>query len=244
MSLLKRFWFIAVVISALCCPSITLADDLFSPLEKFRGEKDRVEQERLLYEILKYPDAGAQLLLVARSKSDPNTKWMAIRGTGFAKYQPATPFLIEWLSHHHYGVRANAARALGEIRAKLAIPALVRLLRREKNGGVIEQTSLALQWLEAREAVPTLKRAASHPSTQTRCWVLQAVGKLGSRSDLPFLAKYLYDPSIGVCMCAAQAIEVITGEDFGFPKREGPMNPYPPVETARRWWEKNKARLR
>src|ERR1044071_8197919 len=112
MSLLKRSWFIAVVISALCCSSITLADDLFSLLEKFRGEKDRVEQGRLLNEILKYPDAGAQLLLVATSTSDLDTKWMAIRGIGFARYQPATPFLIEWLNHRHYGVRANAARAL------------------------------------------------------------------------------------------------------------------------------------
>jgi hypothetical protein len=46
------------------------------------------------------------------------------------------------------------------------------------------------------------------------------------------------------CDCAAQAIEMITGEDFGFPKRDGPMNPLPPVEAARKWWEKNQSKFK
>jgi HEAT repeat protein len=121
---------------------------------------------------------------------------------------------------------------------------LIRLLRREKDGGVIEQTSLALQWLQAKEAIPELKRAASHPSIQTRCWVLQAIGKLGTESDLAFLANHLYDSESFVCIDAAQALEMITGEDFGFPKGSGPMTPLPPVEAARKWWAKNQSKFK
>ena len=39
------------------------------------------------------------------------------------------------------------------------------------------------------------------------------------------------------CDCAAQATEMITGEDFG-------LNPLPPVEAVRKWWEKNRPKFK
>jgi len=77
------------------------------------------------------------------------------------------------------------------------------------------------QWLQMKEAIPELKRATSHHSSQTRCWVLQAIGKFGTGGDLAFLANRLYDSALIVRLCAAQAIEVITGEGFGFPAQSG-----------------------
>jgi len=241
---MKRLCLLGFVIVALFCSGSANGQDLEAPLSKFKAETDLARKERLLNEILQHSEAGPQLLTLAETTGDVDTKWMAISGIGFAKYEKAAPFLIRCLGHEHHWVRANAARALGEIRYRPAIPSLIHLLRREKDGGVIEQTSFALQLLQAKEAIPELKRAASHGSSQTRCCVLYAIGKLGTESDLAFLANRLYDSELFVRMCAAQAIEMITGEDFGFPKGSGLMNPLLPVEAARKWWEKNQSRFK
>jgi HEAT repeat protein len=172
---------------------------------------------------------------------DVLTRWMSISGLGMVKYGKAVSFLVDSLTYQHPYVRANAARALGEIGDRSASSSLIQLLEHEKDGGVIEQTSMALRMLGAKKAVPTLKKVAPHPSTQTRCWVLQAIGTLGGKKDVPFLAKYLYDANETVDMFAAQAVEEITGQDFGFPKQNGPMSPQQGIERARRWWEANKA---
>lgn len=234
---------IAVFVS-LCGSSSTaaLAEDIESLLSTFASETDLARKEQLLNEIIKRSEAGSRLLLLAKTTRDTTTKWMAIRGIGFVKYREAAPFLIKWLDHNHHWVRANAARALGEIREKSASSALIRLLRRERDGGVIEQASLALRWIQAKETIPVLKKAVFHKSDQTRCWVLQAIGDLGAEDDLSFLAKFLYNQSSSVEMCAANAIEAITKEDFGFPERSGPMNPQIGVNRAREWWKVNKSK--
>jgi hypothetical protein len=205
----------------------------------FDAETDPAKKEQLLNQVVRQPGAGPELLRAAVGSNDPMTKWMSIRGLGYVKYEKATPFLINALRDQNAFVRANAARALGELKASCASNDLIRLLKHEDNGGVIEQTSLALGMLGAKEAVPTLKSVASHPSFQTRCWILDAIAILGERGDIPFLAKHLYDSDGIVAMSAARAIEKITGEDFGLPKGSGLMSPLEGVERARRWWEAN-----
>jgi HEAT repeats len=212
-------------------------------LNRFIAETDQAKKEQLLNELVCQPEAGPTLLHVAKSTNDILTKWISIRGVGMVKYAKAVPFLIDALNHQHSYVRANAARALGEIGDGSATSPLIRLLGHESDGGVIEQTSLALRWLGAKEAVPILKRVSTHPSSQTRCWVLQAIGTLGAKHDVPFLARHLYDRNDIVDMCAAQAIETITSQDFGFPKRSGVTSPQQGIENARRWWETNKAKF-
>jgi HEAT repeat protein len=105
------------------------------------AETDQAKKEQLLNEIVRQPDAGPTLLRVAMNANDTLTKWMSIRGIGIVKYRKAVPFLIDSLTHQHPYVRANAARALGEIKDPSASPSLIRLLGHEKDGGVIEQTT-------------------------------------------------------------------------------------------------------
>jgi hypothetical protein len=93
----------------------------------------------------------------------------------------------------------------------------------------------------AKEAVPVLKSKASHPSSQTRMWIFQAIGVLGSKDDVPFLAEHLHGENSIVSMSAAQAIETIMGVDFGFPKRDGPFSPEDGVKNARLWWASHKS---
>lgn len=233
-----KIGYLLIVIALSAIPAYCRTDDL---LTRFVAENDQARKEQLLNEIVRRPDAGPTLLRVALHANNTLTKWMSIRGIGMVKYGKAVPFLIHSLTDQHPYVRANAARALGEIRNGSPSLDLIRLLGHEKDGGVIEQTTLALQMLGAKEAVPNLKRAAPHPSSQTRCWVLQAIGTLGSKQDVPFLAKYFYDPNDIVGRCAAEAVEEITGQDFGLPRQSGITNPRQGIDQARQWWETNKA---
>ena len=236
--IMKTGYLLLIVITLSVIPAYSRSDDL---LTKFTAETDQVRKEQLLNEIVRRPDAGPTLLRVAMNPNNILTKWMSIRGIGMVKYGKAVPFLIHSLADQDPYVRANAARALGEIKDTSASLDLIRLLGHEKDGGVIEQTSLALRMLGAKAAVPGLKKVAPHPSSQTRCWVLQAIGTLGSKQDVPFLAKYLYDASDFVDRCAAQAVEEITGQDFGLPRQSGLTDPRQGIDRARRWWETSKA---
>jgi HEAT repeat protein len=182
---------------------------------------------------------------IVKNTKDPDAKWMAVRILGNLRYKPAVPLLLASLSDPHHYVRSNAARALGDMRVAAAAKPLTRLLEKETNGGVIQQTSLALANLRHAAALPALKAAAKHKDVQTRMWVVQAVGRLGGKRDVAFLARYLLnDPSSSVQMMAALAIEQITGADFGFPKRPGPASPEAGLEQARAWWEKHKGEFR
>lgn len=224
-------------------------------MTKFESAKDAESKEEILVAITQNYSATAagQLLLLATRTTDSTTRWMAFRGIGELKYRPAMPFLIQSLKSEHHYVRANAARALGDIGEGQKTPpddaewnhakkSLVELLAAERDDGVLEQTSLALQLLKATDAVPVLKTKARQNSLspQTRGWIVGSVGKLGSEKDLPFLAGFLDDKDSFVEMVAAQEIERITGQDFGFPKQSGPMSPTHGIGKARTWWAQNR----
>ncbi len=213
----------------------------------FLKEKDIEQKERALRAITQMPDSGPKLLEIARSSNNIHTKYLALRGLGEIKFHPAKFFLIKSLSHIHPWIRANAARALGDMEISEAIPILITTLKKEKNSGVIEQTSFALGNLQAREALPELKRTTSRlkvsRSSQTLIWVIQSIGRLGSDAEVPFLASYLDYKDSYVCVTAATGIQHITGADLGFPLGPDELNnPGLAIQKARRWWVQNKNR--
>lgn len=192
------------------------------------------------HEQVDVPGAAQPLMEIVQQTEDPDAKWRAIRALGHLRYKRAVPLLIESLKDDHHYVRANAARALGDMRVAAASAPLLEMLKTETHGGAIEQTSLALTDLNVHEAVPLLKQLADHESIQTRIWVLQAIGELGSRTDVPFLAKRLDSGSQSEQEAAAHAIERITGVDFGFPRRDGFQDHSEfraAMERARTWWK-------
>ena len=103
------------------------------------------------------------------------------------KYRDAEPYLKKSLASLVPEVRANAARALGDMQAKSAAGDLVKMLATETSGGVIQQTSLSLRKLKHATAVPALKRVATHEDHQTRVWVIQAISELGEKTEVPKL---------------------------------------------------------
>ena len=221
------------------------ASDLQGILSAFVVARDLGQKEAILYGLTSRfgESAGPGLLEVAIRAGDQDTRWMAIRGIGYVKFKPAAPRLIEWLGSPEHNVRANAARALGEIRADAAKP-LIKLLTRETDSGVMEQTALALEMLHAAEAVPVIEQRANHPSPQTRIWLIGAVEVLGSRRELPFFVQCMYDANIQVAAQAAGAIERFNGQDFGFPKGHlfGSADVEAAVVRARLWWERTQGR--
>lgn len=226
---------------------------MFSPLVlEFRDTRDIPEKERLLNQMAQNGSEaiGKQLLLLAKTTNDSDTRWLAIRGLGMLKFRPAAPFLVESLQSSERYVRANAARALGELGYSAAAPALIHLLAVEQDGGVVEQTSLALMMTKTVAAIPTLESRMSHGASetpQTRCWLLGAIGGIGSANDLSFIAKYLDDSaagSVGVEECAAHAMAALSGEDFGVQNGSGLHDPMAPISKARQWWENPQNRNR
>jgi beta-lactamase regulating signal transducer with metallopeptidase domain len=218
---------------------------MLSPLVvRFRDTHYIPEKEQLLNQMAqnKSEAVGKQLLSLAKTTNDGDTRWLAIRGLGMLKFKPAAPFLIESLQSSERYVRANSARALGELEYSAAIPALVQLLAVEQDGGVIEQASLALRMTKAVGAVPTLESRMSQGASQTpqtQCWLLDAIAGLGSEHDLPFIAKYLYESTagnVGVESCAASAMSTLSGEVFDIPKL-GLVDPMISILKARTWWE-------
>jgi hypothetical protein len=185
--------------------------------------------------------AATTLMEIVRETKDPDAKWHAIRALGDLRYKQAAPLLLECLKDEHHYVRANAARCLGDMRTQTASAPLIDLLKQEKDAVVIEQTSLALTLLQAHEADPVLKECADQRTGQTLVCVLQAIGNLGSRTDVPFLAEHLKSSSIIEQDTAARGIENLAKVDFHFPTYEGPYNPEPTIRRAKDWWEKNKS---
>ncbi|MEK8032774.1 HEAT repeat domain-containing protein [Ideonella sp. DXS29W] len=215
-------------------------------LASFQTERDVAAKELILDKLTQsYPDAGPALLEVARSAGDSDTAWLAIRGIGHLRFKGAVPFLAQSLSSKHAYVRANSARALGEIKDTSVTSFLMQAIKNEKDGGVIEQMSLALTMLHAVESVAVLKTKALHSSAQTRTWVVGAVADLGKREDVPFLATYLDDKDHLVAMRAAEGIEQLTGQDFGFPPSvSGPpsqQREVAAIQRARTWWRQRQA---
>jgi HEAT repeat protein len=180
-----------IALSLWFCPVPT--QDLASLLSDFVSLGDRTQRELILLKISEhYPEAGPPLLKIAAETKDTETKWLAIRGIGYLKYKEAAPFLKESLHSSSNYVRANSARALGEIHDSPAIPELIQVLASDEDSGVLEQTCLALQMLDAKAAIPELKLRSNNPSPQTRLGMIGAIESLGSR-DVPLFASFLYD---------------------------------------------------
>ncbi len=215
-----------------------------SLLRRFQAADVIATKEGLIYRIAERGgEAGKDLLKVAEATDDVNIRWLAIRGLGIMKFKGAAPFLLDSLRSSEHYVRANAARALGEIGYTPAAAALTDLLRTEKDAGVTEQTALALRMINAREAIPVLKSRMSASSSQTKCWLLDSIGSLGSDAEIPYVAQYLYeadeDQRVGIIIadCAARLLDSFTHGEIGLPQPGGIYDPSSRIRKARKWWE-------
>ncbi len=226
--------------AAFCSGAILAQDDLSGLLLRFSTESDLVPKEAILRRIITtYPESGTALLKIARETKDPDTRWLAIRGLGDLRYTKAAAFLRQSLSSNEHYVRANAARSLGEMHDVSAVEDLIRVIKKEEDGEVIEQSASALQMLGASRAVPVLEAKVQNRSSQTLLWILGAVEFLGSKADVPFFAGFLRDGDPVIAEYASHAIERLTCEDFGFPKCNTDIcigDSSLGIAIAQQWW--------
>lgn len=213
-----------------------------SLLARFQAADGAAAKEQLLNRIAERGgEAGKGLLSVAQTTGDLTTRWLAIRGLGMMKFEAAAPFLLDSLRSSEPYVRANAARALGELRYTAAADALIDLLKTETYAGATEQTALALGMIGARKAIPVLmSRISSVSSLQTKCWLLDSIGRLGSDAELSFVAQYLYGSGMLLPECAARALDTLAHGAIGLPPPRGLYDPSINVKKAREWWESRK----
>jgi hypothetical protein len=204
---------------------------------RFDDEHDRTKKEYLLRQITNNSlNAGPTLLDLAEQTHNLDTRWMAMQGLATLHYQASDRFLEESLTSPDAVVRANAARALADLDVTAAGPQVQAMFAIEKNPGAIEQASLALRLLHVRAAVPDIRSKIPDYTWQTRAWLLQALGGLGSSTDVPLIAGYLDSADMASAISAAHALEELTGVNFG-PAPNGPAGyPPPDLQAARKWW--------
>ena len=224
--------------AALLWAASLLAQSMPGLLVRFDREHDLAAKERALLAITKDPAAGPALLRLARSTANTDTRWMAMRGMATLHYTAAAPFLEASLASPDVYVRANAARALGDLRIHEASAALLAMFAAEKEPPAIEQASLALRMLEIRAAAPLVREKIPRFSGQTRAWLIQALGALGTRADVPLVAGYLEEH--GTSGAATEALHDLTGVNFG-PRPVGlSSDPTPDTLAAQAWWKAHK----
>ncbi len=216
-----------------------------SLLHRFDREHDLAKKEQLLRTVTDQDrGAGPALLRLARSTSNWDTRWMAMRGMAALHYTACAPFLRASLKDSDWGIRANAARALGDLRIRNAATPLLAMFAREQEPGAVQQASLALRLLDIKGAAPFIREKLPRFTGQTRYWLIQALGALGGDGDAPLIAEYLDFSDIPGAMdaeAATYALEELAGVSFG-PHATG-ASTVPPPETlaARAWWASHKA---
>ncbi len=215
------------------------AESTASLLLRFDNEHDLSGKEQLLLAVTSQ-DAGAGpgLLRLAQSTTNTDSRWMAMRGMATLHYTACAPFLEASLKDSDALVRANAARALGDLRIRNASAPLLAMFAAEQEPPAIQQASLALRMLDIKAAAPVIRGKIPVFTGQTRAWLIQALGTLGSAADVPLIAGYLDEMMSD--MAATEAIQELAGVSFG-PRTLG-LSGYPPPETlvARAWWKSHK----
>jgi len=105
-----------------------------------------------------------------------------------------------------FGVRAQAAEALGNIRNRAATPALVKALG-DENKNVKSSVIIALGYMRDRKAVdPLLSFLGKEKDAGLRISAINVLGVIGDERALPTFAKLLKDSNSRIRTISAQAL--------------------------------------
>lgn len=123
-----------------------------------------------------------------------------------------------------YPLRRNAARALGKLGDKSAIPSLIQSLECS-DFYVREAAAQSLEMLGATAAIPNLKLLLNHGVEATKqvtgrphagepCEaVIEALGSLGATETVPLIEPFLNQPVVKVQYAALRALYQLTQND-------------------------------
>ena len=112
--------------------------------------------------------------------------------------------LLSVLQSNEEDVRYWALRAIGELKPPGAFHEITKLLKdRSWN---IRKTTAEMLATFGEDALLELTNLATESDAEIRFWVLQSLGKIGSRISLPLLFKALEDPSEAIRTAAQKAL--------------------------------------
>jgi HEAT repeat protein len=131
---------------------------------------------------------------------DPNMTLVNETAVGLEalRSQTVLPVLIKALrSGKHAGNRVAAAWTLGSVRAKTAVPMLLKVMAdQHEDAEVRAECAEALGNIGLRRAVPPLIRALADASPEVRFWAAFALGKIGDRRALTPLERLTTDRTV------------------------------------------------
>jgi len=227
------------LIAAVTAPVLAQQLELPALLVQFDNEHNLAAKEHLLLSVTTQgSSAGPSLLRLAQSTTNTDTRWMAMRGMATLHCTSCASFLEASLEDSDALIRANAARALGDLGIKEASDSLRAMFAAEKNGPAVQQTSLTLSRLDIRAAVPDIRKKIPEFTGQTRVWLIQALGHLGSAADVPLVAGFLDEMMSG--QMATEALQELTGVDFDIHHSGLSGIPSPETLRAQAWWKSHK----
>ena len=210
-------------------------------LRTFDEQHDLAKKELQLLDLThQHPDAGPALLALAKTTPHTDTRWMSMRGMRDLHYTGCEPFLTRSLTDDDALVRSNAARVIGDLHLKHASKELLKMFAAESEPRPIEQASLALRELNVRAAAVEIRAKIPNYTGQTRAWLLQALGALGTKRDVPLIAAYLDSSDRGSALMAPEALEQLAGLDFGPTPNGGEGFPSKRMQAARLWRQSHK----
>ncbi len=113
--------------------------------------------------------------------------------------------LIQLLKDKNAEVRANAAKALGDLNDKRAVPGLIDALK-DRHVIVRRSAAYALSNIGDERAVPGLINALKDEDAEVRAYAARALGNRGDKRAFPALIKALKDVNANVRRNAAKAL--------------------------------------
>ena len=222
----------------LCWVHPAAGQDLGTLLSRFESDHDTEMQTQALRDIGRnYRDtAGPGLFKIALRTKDAQTKWLAIGALGELKFQKAAPFIVSCLRDDNPQVRRASALALSKVEDSSSVPALIELLKDEHDTEVVKWTAVALASQGAKASVPMLKSRAHDGATETRMAIIQSIGILGGRGEVPYLVTFLDDKDEFVAIVAARMIEGYAGQDFAWCGKET-CGLQERIRRVKTWWQ-------
>ncbi|MCA2801138.1 HEAT repeat domain-containing protein [Microcystis sp. M113S2] len=130
---------------------------------------------------------------------------------GLTKSNQVVNELSQALKDSDWGVRWNAAEALGNIGSEAAIPGLLKALE-HSDDDVRMRAALALSKIGSETAIAELLKALKDSDWYVRSHAALALGKIGSETAITGLLKALKDSNSIVRMYAAKALGKIGTE--------------------------------
>ncbi|MFA4985511.1 MAG: HEAT repeat domain-containing protein [Candidatus Brocadiia bacterium] len=187
-----------------------------------RTKDDRAYEEEIwrCFRIERLDDALAQALSILEGKTRGSMKRAIGNLSADGCYRrdqadllgktgdpKAVPILMEFLQDPAAEAQEASARALGDLGAREAVPALLELLKREHIGvHVLENAARALRAIGSKEAVRTLIGWLDDPDDGVRDRAALALAEIGDKEAVPALIKCLQRGDYSASASAAWAL--------------------------------------